>query len=110
MSLERRSPRCSDMPSFCRKASTGHRRRSFCRSSRASIGKHLLGLFNTVLDISKIEAGQFKLNLGEYALGSIVETVMGATESLAATKKLTFKAEVAKGLPYGLGDEQRLTQ
>jgi signal transduction histidine kinase len=33
-----------------------------------------------------------------------------ATESLAATKKLAFKTEVAKGLPYGLGDEQRLTQ
>ena len=65
---------------------------------------------NTVLDISKIEAGQFKLNLGEYALGSIVETVIAATESLAATKKLGFKMEVAKGLPYGLGDEQRLTQ
>jgi signal transduction histidine kinase len=75
-----------------------------------SNGKHLLSLINTVLDISKIEAGQFKLNLGEYALGSIVDTVMGATESLAATKKLAFKTEVAKGLPYGLGDEHRLTQ
>src|SRR5262249_28106852 len=75
-----------------------------------SNGKHLLGLINTVLDISKIEAGKFKLNLAEYAVGSIVETVMVATESLAATKKLSFKTEVAKGLPYGLGDEQRLTQ
>jgi signal transduction histidine kinase len=69
-----------------------------------------LGLINTVLDISKIEAGQFKLNIAEYALGSIVETVMVATESLAATKQLAFKTDVAKGLPYGLGDEQRLTQ
>ena len=51
-----------------------------------------------------------QLNLGEYALGNIVETVMVATESLAATKKLAFKMDVAKGLPYGLGDEQRLTQ
>jgi signal transduction histidine kinase len=75
-----------------------------------SNGKHLLGLINTVLDISKIEAGQFKLNLGKYAWDSIVDTVMGATESLAATKKLAFKTEVAKGLPHGLGDEQRLTQ
>jgi signal transduction histidine kinase len=75
-----------------------------------SNGQHLLGLINTVLDISKIEAGQFKLNLAEYALGSIVETVMVATESLAAAKKLAFKTDVAKELPYGLGDEQRLTQ
>ena len=75
-----------------------------------SNGNHLLGLINTVLDISKIESGQFKLNLSEYALSSMVETVRVATESLAAAKKLAFHAEVAKGLPHGLGDEQRLTQ
>jgi signal transduction histidine kinase len=67
-------------------------------------------LINTVLDISKIEAGQFKLNLSEYALGNVVETVRVATESLAAGKKLAFKTDIAKDLPRGLGDEQRLTQ
>jgi signal transduction histidine kinase len=75
-----------------------------------SNGKHLLGLINTVLDISKIEAGQFKLNLAEYALGNVVETVRVATESLAAAKKLAFRTNVTKDLPQGLGDEQRLTQ
>jgi len=73
-------------------------------------GKHLLGLINTVLDISKIESGQFKLNLGEYSLDSMVETVRVATESLASAKKLSFRTDVAKDLPYGLGDEPRLTQ
>jgi GAF domain-containing protein/anti-sigma regulatory factor (Ser/Thr protein kinase) len=75
-----------------------------------SNGKHLLGLINTVLDIAKIEAGQFNLNLGEYALDNVVETVRVATESLAETKKLALKTDVAKHLPIGLGDEQRLTQ
>ena len=75
-----------------------------------SNGKHLLGLINTVLDIAKIESGQFNLNLGEYALDSVVETVRAATEALAETKKLSLKTEVAKSLPIGLGDEQRLTQ
>jgi len=75
-----------------------------------SNGKHLLGLINTVLDIAKIESGQFTLNMTEYAIESVVETVRAATESLAQNKKLALKTEVAKALPIGLGDEQRLTQ
>jgi signal transduction histidine kinase len=75
-----------------------------------SNGKHLLGLINTVLDIAKIEAGQFKLNLGEYALENVVETVRAATEALAEGKKLGLKTEIAERLPVGVGDEQRLTQ
>jgi len=75
-----------------------------------SNGKHLLGLINTVLDIAKIESGQFTLNMTEYAIESVVETVRSATESLAQNKKLSLKTDVAKSLPLGLGDEQRLTQ
>jgi GAF domain-containing protein/anti-sigma regulatory factor (Ser/Thr protein kinase) len=73
-------------------------------------GKHLLGLINTVLDIAKIESGQFTLNMAEYPIEGIVETVRAATESLAQNKKLALTTEVAKSLPLGLGDEQRLTQ
>jgi signal transduction histidine kinase len=69
-----------------------------------------LGLINTVLDIAKIESGQFSLNMGEYAIESVVETMRSATESLAQNKKFALKTEVAKSLPIGLGDEQRLTQ
>jgi signal transduction histidine kinase len=75
-----------------------------------SNGKHLLGLINTVLDVAKIESGQFTLNMSEYAIESVVETVRSATESLAQNKKLSLKTDVAKSLPFGLGDEQRLTQ
>src|SRR5262249_50297055 len=58
----------------------------------------------------KIESGQFTLNMAEYAIESVVETVRSAAESLAQSKRLTLKTEVAKSLPIGLGDEQRLTQ
>jgi signal transduction histidine kinase len=75
-----------------------------------SNGKHLLGLINTVLDIAKIESGQFTLNMSEYAIESVVETVRAATESLAQNKKLTLTTSVDMPLPVGFGDEQRLTQ
>jgi len=73
-------------------------------------GRHLLGLINDVLDLSKIEAGQLTLDLADYSLGDVAQTVFSAVEPLAADKKLTFKADVAADLPRGRGDERRLTQ
>src|SRR5262249_54645531 len=73
-------------------------------------GKHLLGLINDVLDLSKIEAGQLILSLGEYSLKNVVQTVFSAIEPLASEKKLAFKVEVPSNLPPGRGDERRLKQ
>jgi signal transduction histidine kinase len=73
-------------------------------------GKHLLGLINDVLDLSKIEAGQLVLALNDYSLKDVVHGVYGAVETLAASKNLAFKVEMAPNLPAGRGDERRLTQ
>jgi signal transduction histidine kinase len=75
-----------------------------------SNGRHLLGLINAVLDLSKIEAGQFSLDLADYSLQNVAQTVYNAVEPLAIDKKLTFKAEVQPDLPAGRGDERRLAQ
>jgi GAF domain-containing protein len=73
-------------------------------------GKHLLGLINDVLDLSKIEAGQLTLSLDHYSMKDVVNSVYGAVEPLAADKKIGFKVEVVPDLPQGRGDERRLTQ
>ena len=73
-------------------------------------GKHLLGLINDVLDVSKIEAGQLTLSLEDYSLSDLVHVVVSAVEPLAAEKRLAFKAEVAPDLPVGRGDGRRLSQ
>jgi signal transduction histidine kinase len=75
-----------------------------------SNGRHLLGLINDVLDLSKIEAGQLVLALADYSLRNVVQTVFGAVEPLASEKKLAFKVELPPDMPNGRGDERRLTQ
>jgi signal transduction histidine kinase len=73
-------------------------------------GKHLLGLINDVLDLSKIEAGQLSLSLTDYSIKDVVHNVYGAVESLATAKNLGLKVELPKELPHAHGDERRLTQ
>src|SRR5262249_46842741 len=73
-------------------------------------GRHLLGLINDVLDLSKIEAGQLVLELSDYSVQDIAQTVRSTLERLAADKKLAFKLELAHELPPGHGDGRRLTQ
>src|SRR5204863_2180889 len=57
-------------------------------------GKHLLGLINDVLDLSKIEAGQLTLALEDYALAQVVQTVRSTAESLAKAKGIVLTANV----------------
>jgi signal transduction histidine kinase len=73
-------------------------------------GRHLLGLINDVLNMSKIEAGQLVLELSDYCIQDIAQTVRSTLEPLAADKKLGFKVEVAPHLPSGRGDGRPTNQ
>ena len=73
-------------------------------------GRHLLGLINDVLDLSKIEAGQLTLTLADYSMKEVVEAVVASVEALAAEKKLRLVVDLAPHLPVGHGDQRRLAQ
>jgi signal transduction histidine kinase len=73
-------------------------------------GRHLLGLINDVLDLSKIEAGQLTLSLTDYSLQEVVQSVFAGVEALAAGKGLAFRTDVQPDLPRGRGDERRIAQ
>jgi signal transduction histidine kinase len=75
-----------------------------------SNGKHLLGLINDVLDLSKIEAGQLTLSLDDYSIKDVVHNVFAVVEPLATEKNLALKIELPNDLPTAHGDERRLTQ
>jgi signal transduction histidine kinase len=73
-------------------------------------GRHLLGLINAVLDLSKIEAGRLTLTLTDYSMLDVVQAVVMGVGALAEEKKLAVKISVAPDLPLGKGDERRITQ
>jgi signal transduction histidine kinase len=73
-------------------------------------GRHLLGLINDVLDLSKIEAGRMELSPTEYAVPDVVETVSSSLRSLATENGLEFVAGAQADLPAAFGDAQRIAQ
>jgi len=73
-------------------------------------GRHLLGLINDVLDLSKIEAGRMDLALEEYPPQDVLESVRVALRSLAAERGLEFVVQVPPSLPIAYGDAKRIRQ
>jgi signal transduction histidine kinase len=73
-------------------------------------GRHLLGLINDVLDLSKIEAGRMELSLQEYLVPDLVDAVRVSLRSLAVERGLDIVTQVPPDLPTAYGDARRLTQ
>src|SRR5690606_31843680 len=59
-------------------------------------GKHLLGLINEVLDLSKIEAGKMELFLETFEAGTLIDGVVGTIEPLVAQKGNTLHVEAGE--------------
>jgi signal transduction histidine kinase/DNA-binding response OmpR family regulator/ABC-type phosphate/phosphonate transport system substrate-binding protein len=71
----------------------------------------LLGLINDVLDLSKIEAGQMRVESTAFDLAGVIEDVGHLVRDRAAEKGLTWKVERDPAVPLRLrGDPLRLGQ
>ncbi len=73
-------------------------------------GEHLGQLVNAILDLSKIEAGKFELDVAEVDVGAVVGAAVSMLADSARAKGLSLVSEVE--VPSGglLGDATRLRQ
>ena len=74
-----------------------------------SSGKHLLGLINDILDLSKVEAGQMELRLTRFSVADLAGQVLATAEPLAARKHITLQLETA-GADQIVADDGKLKQ
>jgi PAS domain S-box-containing protein len=73
-------------------------------------GEHLLGIVNSVLDTSKIEAGSFNLDEAPCDIAEIVDAAMRMVEERAHHAGLALEQHVAPGLRPILADERACRQ
>jgi PAS domain S-box-containing protein len=73
-------------------------------------GRHLLGLINEVLEISRIEAGQLRLSLEPVPVAEILRTAIDLVRPLARDYGIALLAEAAADGRHVLADRQRLQQ
>ncbi len=73
-------------------------------------GQHLLGLINSILDLSKIEAGKMELSFEPCNLKDVIRTVMSASVALVKDKPVELLQDVPEDLPTIIADAQRIRQ
>ncbi|MEQ1527805.1 MAG: PAS domain S-box protein [Methylococcales bacterium] len=73
--------------------------------------RHLLGIINNILDLSKIEVGKLSLEHREFMPKGIVDHVLSMLAERAHDKQLQLLTEIAPNIPsYLCGDALRLRQ
>ncbi|QKV18666.1 sensor histidine kinase [Oricola thermophila] len=75
-----------------------------------SSGKHLLSVVNTILDVSKIEAGTYAIHRERFDLNSMVEECVSMLRPQADAKGLSLVVETGPGIEFAEGDCRALKQ
>ncbi|MGB1109503.1 MAG: response regulator [Gammaproteobacteria bacterium] len=73
-------------------------------------GKHLLGLINDILDLSKIEAGRMDVEIRDTDLGEIVGDVVDMLQTQAQARHIELKSDLPDQPVHLITDGDKLKQ
>lgn len=75
-----------------------------------SSGQHLLEMINSILDLSKIEAGKMELSIEEIQLNELIASVISTAMGLVKEKPITIINKVPENTPTVHADRTRVRQ
>ena len=86
-------------------------KKDYCLNRANSASKHLLGIINDILDMSKIEADKFELSYSEIDFEKMLINITNVANVLAEEKQQNFIVNLYRNVPaYIESDELRLSQ
>jgi len=86
-------------------------KKNYCFARADSASKHLLGVINDILDISKIEAEKFELSYSEFNFEHTLQNIINMANVRAEEKHQNFIVNLDEDVPMNiLSDELRLSQ
>ena len=87
------------------------KKKDYCLGRADSASKHLLGIIDDILDISKIEADKLELSYSFFDFEKTIMSIVNVVNVRAAEKNLNFVVNLNRATPeYVESDELRLSQ